>query len=166
MTLPSAIARPFRPQRGFTLVELMITIVVFAILLAVAMPSFRDLIQGQRIRLTTSDLYASLVMARSEAIKRNVTATVTATGGNWQNGWTVQASGTTIQTQDAPSSVTVTGPVDPVSYAYTGRIFATLPPTFTISATGTNSQARCITIGLSGIPQIKVDTDGDAANGC
>lgn len=133
----------------------------------VAAPSFRDIVQGQRVRTTASDLYASLLMARSEAMKRNVTATVSATGGDWQNGWTVQASGTTVQTQSAPANVVVAGTATTISYAYTGRpLAASVGASFTVSATGTSAQARCITMALSGMPQIKVDTDGDPSNGC
>lgn len=155
-----------RSAGGFTLLEAMIAIAVLAILASLAAPSFKELLAAQRIRLTASDLYSSLLMARSEAMKRNVTAKVEATGGDWQNGWTVKASGITLQTQSAPANVTVTGTVNPVSYLYTGRRQAGLDPTFTIYESGATAAARCISLSLSGLPQLKVDTDGDPSNGC
>lgn len=158
--------RVARTSGGFTLVEAMIAIVVLAILASLAAPSFKELLAAQRIRLTASDLYSSLLMARSEAMKRNVTATVTATGGDWQNGWTVAASGTTLQTQAVPANVTVTGDVTPLSYAYTGRPLAGVGATFKIYESGATAAARCISLSLSGMPQLKVDTDGDPSNGC
>lgn len=153
---------------GFTLVEAMIAIAVLAILASLAAPSFKELLAAQRIRLTASDLYSSLLMARSEAMKRNVTVTVTATGGDWQNGWTVTYSSPTItlQTHSAPANVTVTGDVTPLSYAYTGRPLAGVGATFKIYESGATAAARCLSLSLSGMPQLKVDTDGDPSNGC
>lgn len=57
-------------QRGFSLVELMITIVVAAILLAVALPSFRDVIHRNQVSSASNALLASLAYARTEAINR------------------------------------------------------------------------------------------------
>lgn len=154
--------------RGFTLIELAVIVAIMGILLSLAAPSFSELVAAQRIRLTASDLYSSLIMARSEAMKRNVSATVTATGGDWQNGWTAQASGTTLQTQAAPSGgTTVSGSVATVTYAYTGRpLAASVGAAFTVASTGSSAPARCITLSLSGMPQLKTDTDGDPSNGC
>lgn len=56
--------------RGFTLVELMITLAVSSILLGIAVPSFQSLIINNRISTQTNDLVAELAMARSEAVKR------------------------------------------------------------------------------------------------
>lgn len=79
---------------GFTLVELMVTIAVMAVLLAVAVPSFRDIINNNRISSQTNELVSDLTLARSEAAKRGVPVSVcistdrtTCTGGtNWAAG--------------------------------------------------------------------------------
>lgn len=63
---PSALLR----SRGFSLIELMVAITILAILLAVAVPSFQDMIQKNRVRTAAADLSDSLNLARSEAIKR------------------------------------------------------------------------------------------------
>jgi prepilin-type N-terminal cleavage/methylation domain-containing protein len=57
--------------RGFTLIELMIAIAVFAILLAIAVPSFRDASLAARLGSIANNMVASVQLARSEAIKRN-----------------------------------------------------------------------------------------------
>ncbi len=57
-------------SRGFTLLELMITIVVAAILVAIALPSFRDLIHRNQVSSASNALLASLSYARTEAITR------------------------------------------------------------------------------------------------
>lgn len=82
--------------RGFTLIELMTTVAVLAILLAIAVPSFSDSILSSRLSSYASDFVASTHVARSEAIKRNgrVSICVSADGasciaGNWSQGWLV-----------------------------------------------------------------------------
>ena len=62
--------------RGFTLVELIVTLGVAAILLGVAVPSMRDLIHNNRLAAATNLFVSSLNIARSEAIKQGRNATV------------------------------------------------------------------------------------------
>lgn len=60
-----------RRQNGFTLVELMVTVAVLAILSTIAYPSFQSTIRSNRVATTTNELIASLALARSEAIKKH-----------------------------------------------------------------------------------------------
>lgn len=64
--------RPAARLSGFTLVELMITLSVAGILLAVAVPSFNRMMVTSRVTAQSNELVAALNFARSEAIKRNV----------------------------------------------------------------------------------------------
>jgi type IV fimbrial biogenesis protein FimT len=80
--------------RGFTLVELLATLAVAAILLSVGVPSMQDLIRNNRLTAATNLFVSSLNIARSEAIKQGRTATVcvsdtqnSCSGNNWQLGW-------------------------------------------------------------------------------
>jgi type IV fimbrial biogenesis protein FimT len=56
---------------GFTLIELMVTLAVAAILLTLAIPSFTGMIDKNRLKSAAEALYADLQFARAEAIKRN-----------------------------------------------------------------------------------------------
>lgn len=144
-------------QPGFTLTELLIAVVVIGILAALAAPSFNDLIKSQRIKTMASDLNASLVLARSEAIKRNKSVTLTPiTAGAWQGGWQIadpDNAGVFIETHAAMATLIATGPAS-VTYRSSGRITGTTAPAFNISAPGTAAQ-RCVSVDLSGRPYVK-----------
>ena len=71
--------------RGFTLVELMVTIAVVAILATVAVPGFRDLIRNNRVTAQTNEIVSALNFGRTEAIKRgrSVTVRLEPAGAGW-----------------------------------------------------------------------------------
>ncbi len=74
-----------RSTHGFTLVELMVTLAVFAILVAIALPSFTSSIQGSKADTEASDLVRGLNFARLEAMNRGVSIRVrpTTSGAAW-----------------------------------------------------------------------------------
>lgn len=86
-----------RAGGGFTLIELMVTLAIAAIVLTVGIPSFRDLIRNNRLTTAANELVGALNLARSEAIKRGARVTVCksadgascTTSGNWAQGWIV-----------------------------------------------------------------------------
>ncbi len=155
-------------QNGFSLVELMIAIAIVGILASYALPAFRNFILDQRVKTATSNFYAALVTARSEAMKRNASTNLNQIGGNWTKGWTVTlAGGGVVLTQNVPKDITVTelNGLTTVVYSWTGRPAASsIDANFVLSASGV--EARCVSLSLSGMPRITVDTDRDATNGC
>lgn len=79
--------------RGFTMVELMVTLVVLAVLLAVAAPGMSTFVSTSRLRATQGELVSALTLARSEATKRGAPVVVEAlspvTGREFSAGWRV-----------------------------------------------------------------------------
>ncbi len=92
---------PFEPRRlphGFTLVELLVTVVVLSILLGLAVPAFRTFMQNDQQWVQQNNLVLSLNAARSEAIKNDLpggaqvcssTDGANCTNTPWEQGWIV-----------------------------------------------------------------------------
>jgi type IV fimbrial biogenesis protein FimT len=85
---------------GFTLIELMLTIAIAAVVMGLAIPSFNTAIKNNRLTTQANDLVTSLNLARSEAVKRgtrvrlcksNDGANCVADGAasNWAQGWII-----------------------------------------------------------------------------
>lgn len=77
-------------SRGFTLIELMVTLTVMAILLSIAAPSFTSLMAANRMSTQTNEFIGALNLARSEAVRRGQPVTLLSTDAdNYSQGWTV-----------------------------------------------------------------------------
>jgi type IV fimbrial biogenesis protein FimT len=85
----------FRRNSGFSMIELMITLVLIGIVAGLVIPNFRSVIQNNRLTTQANTLLIDLNFARSEAIKRSsqmgfcrsTDGVVCSGGGNWENGW-------------------------------------------------------------------------------
>jgi type IV fimbrial biogenesis protein FimT len=85
-------------RAGFTVIELMVTVAIVAILAMVAAPSLRDLVKNAGMTSLVNDFMTDLSVARAEAVKRGVRATIctsnTGTGctaTEWRFGWIIFA---------------------------------------------------------------------------
>lgn len=161
----------------------MIVITVVGILATMVLPGFKSLTQSQQVKNASFELYAALSLARSEAIKRNNTATITPlycqvtspSPTHNEFGWVIASVNGTIRNQPqlkgvaiTPSSANtpgntqcaLTGNTPWLTYQRTGRITGNAP-TFLIDAYGaTTPYASCIKIELSGMPRIYKPVNG------
>jgi len=86
-------------QRGFTLYELLITVLIIGAILAFGIPNLSDFTRNSRLTATANDLHASFLLARSEAARAKTNITICASansmdaaascGGTFNDGWIV-----------------------------------------------------------------------------
>lgn len=159
--------RPTRHARGFTMLELMITVALAGILSAIAGPGMLDFIRSNRLSTAARQLDADLLLARREAIKRNVRVLVCPVGSvagkcgsgtaQWKQGWLVcydaDQSGDcddTTGTNPNPirrhgpveATLTLTGPAAAARFNANGTQGAAGAGTLTFTTTGTWSGAK------------------------
>lgn len=104
------------PEQGFTLVELLITVVILGILLGLGVPAFSDLIKNNRLTTAANTFVASVNFARSEAVKRGEPVLITAAdssaaGNEWGPGWTVWLDSDGDSTLDAGEELREVGAI-------------------------------------------------------
>jgi len=78
-----------RSVKGFTLIELMVTIVLAAIVISIALPSFERSIASNQLQSTTQDLVSTINTARMQAVSTRQDMVIDPVGGDWANGWTL-----------------------------------------------------------------------------
>lgn len=163
------------PARGFTIVEVLITIMVLGILIAVAAPTFGEWLQNQQLRAAADAALNGLQVGRAEAIRRNGPVQVAfAPGGS---GWTVSeitggAVGATLQTRSgAEGSPNATlsatpGGATTVTFSAIGGIAANIDGSATISMLDVQNPGggacqpagamRCLRVTVSGGGSLKM----------
>jgi type IV fimbrial biogenesis protein FimT len=162
---------------GFTLVEMLVTLVVAVTLLTLAGPGFQDLVLNNRLTVASNGLAGTLNAARSEAIAQQRTVTVCASSngsactGTWSEGWisfidvdsdgTVDA-GDTILRRGQPVNATVdVSLVDAVRVRYGGQGFA-LPNSaghFALCDDRGAGHAKALIVAATGRVVVATDTD-------
>ena len=129
-------------QRGFTLVELMVTLAIVAILVTVGVPNFRDFIMNNRLISRANEFVAAVNLTRSLAIKQQRNAYITSNAGtNWANGWTVWVDNDTDNIRDANEVVRVTQ-----AFPGTGTFTSTGATQFRYSPSGLVNGAGMLTL--------------------
>ncbi|WP_178123577.1 GspH/FimT family pseudopilin [Pseudomonas sp. BN606] len=142
-----------RAEKGFTLVELMLALVVLAILIGIAVPSYQNIIASQRLRAAVSDLHSALVFARSEAIKRNRSITLSPSEDDWGAGWRIPSPVTgqdDILVRGKISGVSIDSSQDEVEFSASGRVTNAVEFEITVSVNADEDKTSCLKLGLDG----------------
>jgi type IV fimbrial biogenesis protein FimT len=155
---------------GFTLVELLVTLFIAALLLTFGVSSFNGVVLGARVSAIANDMIASIQLARSEAIKRNLPITLCrsadgttcATSSNWAAGWIVADGATIVQYHQAVPEgfkVTQSGTAGPLTFQPIG-VGATAA-TFTVCrASPVGKQERVVTVSATGVAYVTTTEAG------
>jgi type IV fimbrial biogenesis protein FimT len=151
-------------QAGFTLVEMLAVITIVSIVMTLAAPSFTSFASNQRLRGAATDLVTTLLVARSEAIKRNAQVTVAAAvageNANWGRGWTATAAGGLQIDRKDGSTGFIDGSATPAAITFDGSGRMTTAGGVSIQLRDSRGDAlaspRCVSIDLSGRPQASV----------
>lgn len=171
-----------RQARGFTLIELVAVLAIVAILVGIGIPSLTALVRQTELTSATNDLFASLLLTRSEAAKqrsrmvmcKSTDGSTCAASGGWEQGWIVFSdtndNGTreageaiALRAQALPADLRLSGNLNVakyVSYAPTGesRLVSGAFQAGTITLCNRNSSAedaRQIVINSSGRPRVQ-----------
>ncbi len=173
-------------NRGFTLIEMMVTIVIAGILMAIAIPNFRVAQRNNCMTTSANLLVASLQYARSEAIKRRQDVMVTAgaelgvppadSDNEWGGGWYVwtearQADNTLASDgYTAGDELRITTPncAPQMDHPSGGNEFTYKPNGFVgdgadddieVCMDKTGERGRVLTVSRTGRPKVESDND-------
>lgn len=143
---------------GFTLPELLTTMTIVGILASLAIPSFSGLTNMEHTKNAATDLYFSLVRARSEAIKFNNSVSLSPKAGAWENGWQIvnSTNNDVIEDHEPLQGVTVAlfAGTSPVVYNGYGRLQGNVT-SLQITSTGSSAVSTCVTVDTGGRPYTK-----------
>ncbi len=135
--------------RGFTLVELLVTIAVITIIVSLGVPMYGQFTQSSALSGRSSDLVAAINYARSEAVTRRTTIRLEELAGSWENGWLVRDvdADTVLMTIDnrgqTPVELAEAGALDEIDFDADGRVNADAAFVLsTCSDYGTGDQRR------------------------
>ncbi len=146
--------RPWGRSQGFTLVEMLTVVSVLTIVTAISVPSFRSFSAGQQIKAAAYDLTSALLLARSEALKRNGSVQLRRTGDSWNNGWRAAFVSTdaTLGTHNAMNSaLSFDGAPEAIVFNAYGRVSSPAEPVqIELTSSAAEGNKRCISLSLSG----------------
>lgn len=157
-----------RTERGVSLIEMMIGIVIMGILIAMAAPSFQDWIMNSRVRTAAESVKNGLQLARSDGVRRNLPVRWrldNTSGGDWSV-FERDTPANTIQTRtsnEGTTSAVVTSSQATIDFNGTGQVTPTPAAPIIIdvtNSTGTcqsaGGEVRCLRILVSNGGQIRM----------
>ena len=148
---------------GYTLVEMLITISILAILSALTAPSMAPFVAGQQLKALTQDLTDTLQLARSESLVNGTPYRITPISNNWSNGWNIDfrlGSGSYAIFKRYPqnnprlyiAAASRTGSSQQIAFDQNARVSSVMR--FEVNHNELNIQPYCIEIAASGNTQV------------
>jgi type IV fimbrial biogenesis protein FimT len=163
---------------GFTLIELMMTLVIMAIVITVGAPALADFVAAQRVRTAASDMMGDMSLARAEAIKESRRAILAPLTTDWKDGWQVcvdlngdnSCQAAEVRKIGSPISGRTkmcATPAGAIVFRPDGRVMGVRGPGDGLRVSHdlddsdpSNDQVRFIFLGLSGRPSMQIQEGG------
>ncbi|MAY42820.1 MULTISPECIES: GspH/FimT family pseudopilin [unclassified Neptuniibacter] len=162
-------------EKGFTLLELMIAVIILGFVLGLGVPSFNSFIESSRLRAATHSLNTAVQLARSEALSRRENAAVCRSNSaqdacdfdvDWSSGWMVVAQqGSDLEDAADVTVIKIWESVDLVaSGAANGFAFDRLGRGITIGGVRIQNDTdhRCISVNITGRTAVQEISAGDS----
>ena len=134
-----------RRNNGFTMIELLVTITIVGVLIAIAAPSLRESTAKRSLEGVASELSTDLQYAKSQAVSVNTTVSVVTSA----NGYIVSSASSTFKTIVLDSKIALSTPVTVTFEPY--RDFANAATAITVTHTQTSAQLQVKVDALGGI---------------
>lgn len=181
--------------KGFTIIELMITLALAGVFITMGVPAFTNLMERNQLTTGINQFVSSLSLARSEAIKRNQRITICAsTDGEqcaevgFENGWLVYVDSNQNNSRDSGEELIWVGSPyganftlrgssgfnNTISYLASGRIATNVNGNIRLCKENDITKARMLNLITTGRVQlanhndqgVPLDNAGDAIQGC
>ncbi|MCJ8161091.1 GspH/FimT family pseudopilin [Acinetobacter zhairhuonensis] len=132
--------------KGFTLVELMVTIAVLAIIATLAAPNLSQILKNTKVKTSSGDIFNFLQQARTEAVRLGKTVTIcgsvdgttcsTANKTNWSTGLIAKSSASST-------------PIQKLTFE-NSQLFITAPETISFNPVGSTNAEHAISVTIAG----------------
>ncbi len=151
-----------RPS-GFTLIEMMVTVAIAAVVAAIAAPSFRTTIANNAVRAAARDLTTSINTARMQSMSTRNNVQVAPANGGWGGGWTLDYAANAPEddkTFTPPANINLARTDDNGALVFRGRGgLQSGSATFTICHGTESVSGRTITVSFLG--KVRSELKGD-----
>lgn len=145
-----------KKEKAFTLIELMVTIAILAIIATLAAPNLSQMLHNTKVNTSSGDILSFLQQSRTEAIRLGKIVTVCGSSDgsnclatnktNWSTGLIVKYSGSTIPIQKLTferSQLSITAP-ETISFNSVGS--TTAEHEITVTLPGANTYSICVEV--------------------
>lgn len=168
---PSILGR-HRPA-GFTLVELVVTIAIVSILLAVAAPAMTGFLADQAVAGNADEFAAAVRFSRTEAIKRGRAVTMCAStnpaadapecdADDWGTGWAISDGTNVLRVQNALRSMdSATGDATTLTFLQNGLITPGAGAYVFVPVGGDTSKQRTVNVSTTGKVTVCYEKNGE-----
>lgn len=140
--------------KGFTLLELMVTLVIAGILASLALPMFTSTLARSRLTSHANLMIGALNYARSEAVNLNQDVTITINA----SGWEVEDAGSNTLKKYSPPSQDILTTASSASITYASTGFQTVATSKTITFCDPDKNGRQVSVAVSGSVSVSTIT--------